>query len=51
MESYFRDALLELLNDNQLSMEQFAQKSKINLSEAYRYLRGECVPKLSLIHI
>ena len=47
MENYFRDALLELLNDNQLSVEQFAQKSKINLSDAYRYLRGECVPKFS----
>lgn len=47
METYFRDALLELLNDNQLSVEQFAQKSRINLSEAHRYLRGECVPKFS----
>lgn len=47
--SNFSENVSELLNDKKITVEQFANEAGITLSEVYRYLRKEYVPKLSNI--
>lgn len=47
--SNFDETLKDLLFDKKITVEQFANDAEITLSEAYRYLRKESVPKLSTI--
>ena len=47
--SNFSENLSELLDDNHLTVEQFAESVDIAYSEVYRYLRKEYAPKLSNI--
>ncbi len=45
--SNFSENLSELIDDKNLSVEDFAKSVKIAYSEVYRYLRKEYMPKLS----
>lgn len=47
--SIFSENIQELINDKNLSIEEFAKTVGIDLSEIYRYLRKEYLPKLSNI--
>ncbi len=45
--SNFSENLSELIDDNHLTVEEFAESVDIAFSEVYRYLRKEYMPKLS----
>ncbi len=47
--SNFSENLSELIGERKITVEQFAKAVGIDLSEAYRYLRKEYLPKLSNI--
>ena len=47
--SNFSENILALMSDNNLSVDKFAEIVEIDLSEVYRYLREEYIPKLSNI--
>jgi len=47
--SNFSESIEELINENKVTIEQFATSVDIDLSEVYRYLRKEYLPSLSNI--
>lgn len=47
LSDYFSENLSELIEDNHLTVEEFAESVDIAYSEVYRYLRKEYIPKLS----
>lgn len=47
IKSNFGDNLSELIFDRNITVEEFSKTVGIAFSEVYRYLRKECLPKLS----
>ncbi len=45
----FSDNLIELINEEKITIEQFAESVNIDMSEIYRYIRKECIPNLTNI--
>ena len=47
--SAFGEAVKDIIDDGEITVEQFAEKINLNSSEVYRFLRKERLPQLSTI--